>query len=112
MGDLFYGEQALGRKEVSDAAEMYKLAALRNEPQVPASAHALTSRKCSYLITEKSEVIICGKDKLTHTLIYLCLFVLNSFSKLLYLFVYLFINKHVYILTSFIYPNRSIFFLF
>ncbi|KAL1261120.1 hypothetical protein QQF64_008947 [Cirrhinus molitorella] len=33
MGDLFYGEQALGRKEVSDAAEMYKEAALKNEPQ-------------------------------------------------------------------------------
>ncbi|XDV31896.1 hypothetical protein PO909_002826 [Leuciscus waleckii] len=33
MGDLFYGEQALGRKEVSDAAEMYKQAALKNEPQ-------------------------------------------------------------------------------
>lgn len=33
MGDLFYGEQALGRKEVSDAAELYKQAALKNEPQ-------------------------------------------------------------------------------
>ncbi|XP_067221496.1 protein sel-1 homolog 3 [Chanodichthys erythropterus] len=33
MGDLLYGEQALGRKEVSDAAEMYKQAALKNEPQ-------------------------------------------------------------------------------
>lgn len=28
MGDRFYGEQALGRKEVSDAAEMYNQAAL------------------------------------------------------------------------------------
>ncbi|XP_016128411.1 protein sel-1 homolog 3-like [Sinocyclocheilus grahami] len=33
MGDLFYGEQALGRKEVSDAAELYKQAAVKNEPQ-------------------------------------------------------------------------------
>ncbi|XP_051522393.1 protein sel-1 homolog 3-like [Myxocyprinus asiaticus] len=33
MGDLFYGGQALGRKEVSNAAEMYKQAALKNEPQ-------------------------------------------------------------------------------
>ncbi|XP_016409870.1 protein sel-1 homolog 3-like [Sinocyclocheilus rhinocerous] len=33
MGDLFYGEHALGTKEVFDAAEMYKQAALKNEPQ-------------------------------------------------------------------------------
>ncbi|XP_051536002.1 protein sel-1 homolog 3-like [Myxocyprinus asiaticus] len=33
MGDMFYGGQALGRKEVSYAGEMYKQAALKNEPQ-------------------------------------------------------------------------------
>lgn len=43
MGDLFYVEQALGRKEVSDAAELYKQAALKNEPQVPVSANGLKS---------------------------------------------------------------------
>ncbi len=44
MGDLFYGEQALGRKEISGAAELYKQAALKNEPQVPESANGLKSK--------------------------------------------------------------------
>ncbi len=43
MGDLFYGEQALGRKEISGAAELYMQAALKNEPQVPESANGLKS---------------------------------------------------------------------
>ncbi|XP_060753754.1 protein sel-1 homolog 3 isoform X2 [Neoarius graeffei] len=33
MGDLFYEEHALGKRDLSDVAEMYKKAALKNDPQ-------------------------------------------------------------------------------
>lgn len=34
MGDLFYEEHTLGKRDLSDVAEMYKKAALKNDPQV------------------------------------------------------------------------------
>lgn len=34
MGDLFYEEHTQGKRDISDIAEMYKKAALKNDPQV------------------------------------------------------------------------------
>lgn len=34
MGDLFYEEHRRGKRDISDIAEMYKKAALKNDPQV------------------------------------------------------------------------------